>query len=57
MKSGDKKKKLALQKTTIAHLDRETIFEIKDTLQRIKGGVSVASESGSGCQGPSKNCS
>ena len=50
MKSGDKKKKLALQKTTIAHLDRGKIIEIKDTLKRIRGGVTIeVTEAGLSC--------
>jgi hypothetical protein len=49
MKSGLKKKKLALKKASIAHLNKENIMEIKDTLQRIKGGITVVSEAGKSC--------
>jgi hypothetical protein len=52
MKSGEKKKKLAFKKITIAHLDRENIFEINDTLQQIKGGnpeTITITEFGSSC--------
>ena len=59
MKSGQKKKKLALKKTSIAHLDKGNIIEIKEVLQQIKGGEDPQlTINGSTCpQGLSKACS
>jgi hypothetical protein len=49
MKSGETKK-LGFKKTTITHLNLEKINKIKDTLQRIKGGVTFSvSENGNSC--------